>query len=242
MILTAHQPLYVPWLGFFHKIMLAETICILDDVQFSDGDYINRNRVRTKNGSQWLTVPVQKKGHLLRSIRETRIVGHDWRERHIGIIKQGYSGAPFFENYFSEISDLLKSQEWEFIFDLDMAFLEFAFRHLQMSPRILLSSEMNIQERKSDLILEICKESKADVYISGEYGDKYLDISKFRENQIEVAIQKYQYLPYPQIGEGFVPDLSILDLLFNVGPSARQHILNGICDLQNVIVGFRGKP
>ena len=94
MILTAHQPLYMPWLGFFHKAILADAICILDDVQFADGDYINRNKIKSIHGSKWLTVPVNKKNHLNRKISEIEIINGEWQNRHLSLLKQSYSKAP----------------------------------------------------------------------------------------------------------------------------------------------------
>lgn len=227
MILTAHQPLYLPWLGFFHKVILADMICILDDVQFSDGDFINRNRIKGANGPQWLTIPIEKKNHLKKTIREIRIVDDGWQKRHVATLRHAYARAPFFNDYVDEIESLLLQRKWEYLIDLDLAFLDFAFRHLDISTQMVLSSSLAISERKSDLVLKMCQKLGASSYISGENGLDYLDLPSFSASRIRVAVQKYISPTYSHVGEDSIASLSFLDLLFNMGPHSRDVLMSG---------------
>jgi hypothetical protein len=227
MILTAHQPLYMPWLGFFHKAMLADTICILDDVQFADGDYINRNRIKTNQGSKWITVPVSKKHHLNRAISQIKIVDDGWQNRHLSLIRHAYSRTLFFQSYFNRLEELILKESYEHILDLDMAILEFLFHELSISTTIVMSSSLKLEGKKSNLILSMCQALGSDTYISGQNGLEYLSVDDFRSVEIQIAIQNYQHPIYPQSHGDFIPYLSVIDLLFNSGPKAREIIMKG---------------
>lgn len=233
MILTAHQPLYMPWLGFFHKAILADAICVLDNVQFADGDFINRNKIKTANGSKWLTVPVNKKNHINRQIRQIEIVNDNWQNRHLSLIHQSYSRAPFFSQYFDNLRELIESRSYEYLLDLDLAILEFLFKELNIQTRIVLSSSLNIEGKKSDLILSMCKELGADVYISGQNGLDYLSVEDFRSKETQIAIQNYKHPTYLQSHGDFIPYMSVIDLLFNSGPHAREIIMTGNPEVWN---------
>ena len=227
MILTAHQPLYMPWLGFFHKAMLADTICILDDVQFAEGDFINRNKIKTVHGAKWLTVPVDKKNHLNKKINQMIIVDENWQNRHMSLLRQSYSKAPFFHYYIERLSELIEGANYYFLLDLNLAVLEFLFRELEISTTIIMSSTLKLQGKKSDLILSMCQELGADVYISGQNGPHYLKLNDFELAKRQIAVQNYEHPTYSQLHEGFIPYLSVVDLLFNSGPKSRDIIMAG---------------
>ena len=103
MILTAHQPVYMPWLGLFHKISLAETFCIFDDVQYTKKDFVNRNRIKTKDGSLWLTVPVESSNHREIRIKEVRIVQNGWQKKHFRSIQSAYAKANYYSDYIDQL-------------------------------------------------------------------------------------------------------------------------------------------
>lgn len=227
MILTAHQPLYLPWLGFFHKAILADKICILDDVQFSDGDFINRNRIRGANGPQWLTVPIEKRNHLQKTIKEIKIVDDGWQRRHLAALRHAYARAPFFQDHVGELESLLLQKKWDFLLDLNLSFLEYAFRQLDITTQMVLSSSLAISERKSDLILSICQKLGAKSYISGENGLDYLNLSTFSASGVNVLVQNYRSPRYNQLGDEFISNLSFLDVLFNMGSRSREIIMTG---------------
>jgi len=227
MIITAHQPLYMPWLGFFHKAILADTICILDDVQFADGDFINRNKIKFVQGSKWLTVPVEKKNHLNTQIRDIQIVDDGWQQRHLSLLRHAYSKSPFFVSYIGILEEIIGGVKYVCLIDLDLAILEFLFAELQIKTNIVLSSSFNQKGKKSDLILSICQQLDAEFYISGQNGVDYLNVKDFKQSQIEIGIQQYMHPTYTQAYTDFIPYLSVIDLLFNSGPNAREIIMSG---------------
>lgn len=227
MILTAHQPLYMPWLGFFHKAILAETMCILDDVQFADGDYINRNKIKTFQGSKWLTIPVNKRNHLNRQIREIEIIDNGWQKRHLSLIREAYSKTQYFSEYFYRFEELIGQRKYLYLLDLDLAILEFLLRELNIETNLIMSSSLNKAGHKSDLIRSICQELGADVYISGQNGLDYLNLEDFRVIETQVVIQNYEHPVYSQAHGDFIPYMSIIDLLFNSGPKTRDIVLSG---------------
>lgn len=227
MILTAHQPLYMPWLGFFHKAILADTICILDDVQFAEGDYINRNKIKTANGSKWLTVPVNKKSHLNKKINQMEIVDDGWQNRHMSLLKHSYSKAPFFSYYIDRLGELIEGASYQYLIDLDMALLQFLFKELNINTKIVKSSSLELQGKKSDLILSMCQELEADVYISGQNGLDYLIVEDFRSIETKISVQNYKHPNYSQNHGEFIPYLSVIDLLLNSGSEARDIIMGG---------------
>lgn len=233
MILTAHQPLYMPWLGFFHKAILADTICILDDVQFADGDYINRNRIKTVDGSKWITVPVNKKNHLKRQIRQIEIVQDNWQNRHLSLLRQAYSQTPFFSTYFDPLKELIAGASYEYLINLDSAILGFLFEELDIKTNIVMSSNLKLDGKKSDLILSMCQELGADVYISGQNGLDYLNVRDFSSIGTQVVVQNYEHPTYPQYHGEFIPYLSVIDLLFNSGPKSRDIIMGGNAQVWN---------
>jgi hypothetical protein len=227
MIITAHQPLYMPWLGFFHKALLVDTICILDEVQFADRDFIHRSKIKTAQGSKWLTVPVNKKNHYDKKINQIEIVGDTWQNHHLFLLRQSYGKTPFFSSYFNELCELFEGIKYQYLIDLDMALLNFLFRELSISATIVMSSKLQLQGRKSDLILSICQELQADVYISGQNGLDYLKLEDFRSVETQVVVQSYNHPTYSQLYGDFLPYLSVLDLIFNYGPRAREIIMKG---------------
>jgi hypothetical protein len=227
MIVTAHQPLYMPWLGFFHKAYLADVICILDNVQFSKGDFVNRNRIKSGNGAKWLTIPVHKKGHLNGTIKDIEISGQDWALKHINLIRESYVAAPYFAKYFSHLENLLYSVKSFDLAHVNVELLDFFLQALNIETRIVLSSEMNIKSHKSDLILAICDELKADVYVSGINGKSYLQLQDFDNAKIKVVAQSYNHPRYLQLHGDFISNLSIIDLLFTSGEKSKDILLGG---------------
>ncbi|MBO0529858.1 hypothetical protein EXQ38_07935 [Clostridium botulinum] len=130
MILTAHQPVYLPWLGLFHKIALSDVYCFFDDVQYLRRDWNNRNKIKTSNGDIWLTVPVLSKGHMEKSIKDIEINNTiDWRKKHWRAIYTSYKKAPYFSKYADFFEELYK-KEWYYLVELNEYMLKFFFRSI----------------------------------------------------------------------------------------------------------------
>lgn len=218
MILSAHQPAYLPWPGYFDKIARADVFVYLDTVQFEKNSFINRNRIKTPQGVQWLTVPVKTRGHLSGSLRETEIEGsQNWRAKHLKSIAMNYSRAPHFATGFAHLERLLGDTETN-LSELCWNQLRFWLDTFRIDTRVVRASELAVTGTKSDLVLELCQALGADHYLSGALGRDYLVSEDFRAAGITLEFQSYATPAYPQQwGREFVPALSVVDYWMNCG-------------------------
>ena len=227
MILTAHQPSYLPWLGLLHKCELADVFCVLDKVQYSKGDFVNRNRIKTSNGPIWLTVPVERQSHEGRSIGTVNIVQDGWQKKHALGVKYAYSKAPYFADYFDEIEELILREDLVTIADLDQEWLNFALSKFEISTEIIKESNNSFVGEKSGLLLDMSLKTGARGFLFGAQGRDYADVASFQENKVEAFFQDYQHPTYSQLHGDFVSHMSFIDLLLNEGPASRNIFLNG---------------
>lgn len=217
MLVAIHQPEHLPWLGFFEKMQRADLFVLLDDVQFSKGDFQNRNRVKGAGGVQWLTVPIVHK--FPQRINEVEIAGDDWREKHWRTIVSCYGRAPHFQTIAPHLEELYQ-RSWARLSDLNLAAIHLLARSLGVEKKMVRSSELNVAGEKSDLVLNLCREVGATAYYSGAMGRAYLQRDAFAQAGITIVFQQFVHPAYQQLfmnGSGFVPNLSVLDLLFNCG-------------------------
>jgi WbqC-like protein len=227
MILTAHQPVYLPWLGLFHKIALAEKFCIFDIVQYQKKDFNNRNKIKTHVGPIWLSVPVESKDHFETKICDIRIVHDGWNKKHAKSIRLNYAKTPFFKEYIDALEDHLLGRKYEFLTDLNTGLLILFLDQLHLKIPILKASDFDFRGHKSDLVLDMCLKLKATTYIFGEQGKDYADGRSFLNNGIDVRFQDYVHPQYRQLFGKFEPYMSVIDLLFNEGPNSRSIIMQG---------------
>lgn len=225
-VLTAHQPVYLPWLGLFHKIALADTFVSFNRVQYLPKDWNNRNRIKTAGGPVWLTVPVLKKGHRGKPLDEIEIDNsRPWARKHWAALSQNYGRAPYFDDYAGFFEDTY-SRQWHTLDELDEHILQWLLRTLGIDVQFLRASDFDFRGAKSELVLDMCRQLKADVYVFGALGRDYADVDAFRTAGIEVVFQDYAHPVYPQLHGDFVPYLSVVDLLFNCGPSSLEIIVS----------------
>lgn len=225
MILTAHQPAYMPWLGLFDKIAKSDLYCYLDTVQYQKNDFNNRNKIKISTGEMWLTVPVESKNHLEKKVGEIKIVQNSWQKKHIKSLKNAYQKSPYLNKYISDISEIIQTYSKNTLGELNLAMLKYFLNKLNIKTKIIVASDYSFQGKKSDLILDICKKIGATEYIFGAQGKNYANIDSFTEGRIKVSFQEYNPPTYPQLYGNFIPNLSIVDLLFNVGDEALIYIL-----------------
>ena len=227
MILTAHQPVYFPWLGLFHKISLADKFCIFDIVKYQTKDFNNRNKIKTHAGPIWLSVPVESKNHLLKSIKDIKIINNGWNRKHFRSIYLAYSKAKYFEKYIGGVEEILCRRSFSYLVDLNFATLDYGAKSLGLNIEFTFASEHNFEGLKSDLVLDMCKKMKADDYIFGSQGRSYANIDSFLEHQITPHFQEYLHPVYTQLHGQFEPFMSYLDLLFNMGDSSLTILKSG---------------
>jgi hypothetical protein len=231
MLIAIHQPHYLPWLRYFHKIMEAELFVLLDDVQFVRREWHNRNKIKSSQGAIYLTVPiVHGFGHSL-TIKSAPIdYITPWREKHLLTLKTNYSSAPFFWEYFPLLQPFYKEKQFQFLGELNEEMLRVFLHLLNIKTPLIRSSQLAVEGKGSERILNICKAVGADAYLTGEKAlEEYLDLQSFKENGIEVWVQRWQCPVYPQRFPqiGFIPDLAIVDLLFNCGEGSREILKKG---------------
>jgi hypothetical protein len=223
LILAVHQPQYLPWIGYFDKMRRAEVFCYLNDVQYKKNEWQNRNRIKTAQDWQWLTVPVRY--HFPEKINEVRINNTtQWSKKHLQALKTNYSRAPYFKEYISIFEDTL-SRDWEFISELNIHLIERLKDALQMQQKTtIISSELKLREDPTDRLIDICKALGADTYLAGQGGADYMDAARFEKNGLKVIMQEFKHPVYSQLFGDFQPHLSIVDLLFNCGPESMDMI------------------
>lgn len=221
MILSANQPYFFPYPGFFYKAYLSDIFVVLDGVQFPRGTtWITRNRFKNDQGTLWMTVPVKKKGLGLQNINDVRIC-HDnrWEKKHVHSIKSAYSKAPYYEEHMPFVESLYASK-FDKLIDLNLEIIGYLKKHLHIHTPMVRLSELGIQAKGSRLVTQICSAMGASTFLLQSAAAKYLDEQLFKEQGISLKVFKPPPLIYPQLWGDFIPNLSALDLLFNCGPKA----------------------
>jgi hypothetical protein len=224
-ILATHQPIFLPWPGFFYKTAHSDCLVLLDDVQFPRGrSFINRNRLKNEDGELWLTVPVLKKGRGLQSIRRVEIHGElAWRRKHLESIRQNYVRAPYFANYFHAVETLYERGH-SLLVDLNNDLITFLLDALSSRTEVLKQSDLGVVGRGTDLHIRICESVGADRLLVFPMVQKHIDLAKMSEHGIEVVHADFHPPVYPQLRGDFIYNLSTLDLLMNCGPKSAEII------------------
>jgi hypothetical protein len=220
MIITIHQCEHLVWLGLLDKISKADVFVLADTFDFKKNYFENRNKIRIKDGWQWLTVPIEKDNH--KPINEVNIIyNENWQKKYLESIKYNYKNSPYFNRYYSEIEMCIMEKYGQTIYisDLNEILLKLFLKWFNINTPVILSSSMELTEslRSSERLLEICQKVGADTYLSGSSGKDYLDLSLFEKNNIKVVFHEFTHPVYKQQYEPFIPGMSALDYLFNLG-------------------------
>ncbi|OGH66442.1 MAG: hypothetical protein A3B90_00330 [Candidatus Magasanikbacteria bacterium RIFCSPHIGHO2_02_FULL_41_13] len=231
MNVAIHQPECFPWLGFFHKMSLADTFVLLDTVQFEKNNFQNRNKFLIAGEAQWLSIPVEK--HSLNTLVQN--IKINWTDekltkKHLMSIEQSYKKCEFFENVFPFLQELYHKKH-EYLSNFNTEFIVWMAEALGIKTKIIKASEMNLSGTAlggTDVTLEICKNLGARCYISGAGAKVYLDVEKYKQEDINVYFQEFHHPVYPQKGSTkFVSHLSSIDLYVNCGEKSFDIIQSG---------------
>lgn len=224
MKLAIHQLQYMPGLRFFAKMRAADQFIYLDDVQYEKREFQNRNKIRTKDGWQYLTVPVIVKGKFSQRINDTALnPTYDWRTEHLKAIRLNYTHAAHFKKYFPAL-EALYSGTYAGLGELASASIEFLKNGFGIKTPVRLSSEFKLSSASTQRLVDLCRAVGADEYLSGAGAKEYLDEKLFTAGGIKLAWQDFKPSPYTQAFEGFEPDMSALDLLLNCGPDSSKYL------------------
>jgi len=222
MIISVHQPQYIPWLGYFDKIAQSDKFVFLDNVQYKEREFQNRNKIRTKDGSTWLTVPVISKGEGRQKISEVKIDnGIAWQRKHLASLRTSYARAAYFKDYYSYFEEVL-GRQWVYLKDLNIEIINFILKKLSIDTSIAFESDLDVVTMSTQRIIDICQKLKADAYLSGSGGKDYLEEELFLKADLKLIYQKFDHPRYQQCYEPFEPYMSIIDLLFNYGEGAKE--------------------
>lgn len=219
-----HQPNYLPYLGFFDKIKHCDIFVILDDADFTKGEFFQRNKIRTSLNTPksvgwiWLTVPVEEK-HV--PCNQILIKDLPWAMHHWTQIYTSYRKSP----HWSEFSEGLEEIYTEAIFkkvykrqiDLNVDLINLLIKYFGLTAKVVFASTLGITTTGTQRLVDIVKALGGDTYLSGVGGRDYLDVSLFEKSGIKIIFQDFNHPVYKQRYSGFVPNMCALDYLFNVG-------------------------
>ncbi len=225
MIVSIHQPQYMPWLGYFDKIDRAGVFVLLDTVQYKKNEWQNRNRIKTTDGWQWLTVPVNYR--YPQSIREVAVNDRErWQHRQRQAITTNYRKAPHWsllEPFLEEVW----TRQWQTIAQLNIHVVRRLVEILGIETPIHVASETGaFPENPDERLIAIARHFGADIYLAGSGGHDYMDMEKYSQNRLRVVFQEYRHPVYRQQFGEFIPFLSVIDLILNHGRESLR-ILRG---------------
>jgi hypothetical protein len=217
------QSNYLPWRGYFDLIDDVDLFVFYDDVQYTRLDWRNRNKIKTPQGTEWLTVSVDY-SFPPPTIRETKIkYANRWNAEHIRKLELWYSHAPYFDEYMNELRPLLLT-EVETISTLNRLLCKWIMEKLSISTPVVCSADFKCTGLRSERLIDLLEKVSATSYLSGPSAQSYIDAELFKSRGIALEYKTYDYAPYPQLHGEFIGAVTVLDLLFNVGPRSRDFL------------------
>lgn len=226
MIVAIHQPQFMPWLGYFDKLDRCDHFVLLDTVQYKKNEWQNRNRIKTAQGPQWLTVPVRFR--FPAAIREVTVNENtNWRHKHWQSLVTNYPRAPHWEALEPALRELYE-RPWSELAELNRATVEMLVAALGIDTNTTWASHLEgIGDDPTGRLVDLCRALGADTYLSGTDGASYMDLDQFQEAGIEVIFQEYDHPTYPQLFGEFQSHLSALDLVLNCGRDSLSILRRG---------------
>jgi len=217
------QSNYLPWRGYFDMIKEADLFIIHDDLQYTKGDWRNRNQIKTLKGLKWITVPVSYT-KTDQTIDRTPIdYTQKWVKKHLSLIETNYRNTPYYSFYMGMLKEII-SVHYNTISELNIVLLKWICRELGIKTPILMSRDLQLEGSKTDRLIDALKKVGASSYLSGPKAKDYLEEDKFADNSIGLEYKVYDYPEYPQFHGEFAGNVSIIDLLFHCGPDSKNYI------------------
>lgn len=219
------QSNYIPWKGYFDLINMVDEFILYDDMQYTRRDWRNRNKIKTANGVNWLTIPMKVKGEFFQPIKDAQVSDLGWAAEHWKIINHSYARAPFFKQYREQIESLYLTLDESYLSRINYRFMKSICGILGITTPITWSMDYTLAEGKTERLVDLCKQAGGSAYISGPAARDYIDPALFE--QAGIALSYVDYSGYPEYNQLFPPfehGVSILDLLFNTGPDAPQYM------------------
>lgn len=219
------QSNYIPWKGYFDLINKVHEFILFDDMQYTRRDWRNRNKIKTPQGLQWLTIPVQVKGKFLQKINQTYVGNPNWASEHWKTLIQNYARAPYFRTYRETFEELYLGCSSLQLSKINHRFISAICNLLGITSELSWSSDYRIIDGKTERLVNLCQQAEAAEYISGPSAKGYIDPDLFKKAGIKLTFMDYSDYPeYPQLYPPFEHGVSIVDLLFNIGPDAPKYM------------------
>ena len=213
MIVTVHQPDFLPWLGFFDRWQESNIYIVLDDVQFLRRGWHHRDKIKTQNGVQWLTVPVRKKSRYHQTIKEVRInTDENWRHKPMKSIQAAYRKATNFDLVYGRLSEIY-NMDHDLLISFNMNLLRLCSKMFGISTPLVFASEFNVKSTGSQRLVDLVKSVGGKEYLTGTGSRDYLDEVLFNKEGINICWQKFEHPVYKQLHGSFENMLSALDFL-----------------------------
>ena len=222
MIVAIHQPNYIPWIGYFYKMLKADTFVFLDNVQFSRGSFQNRNRIKTANGLLLLTQPVPHSRGDYPVTNEVEFANPRWPEDHVKVMSQSYRRARGYDYFFERLQEAYLTNQSQKLADFNIGLTQQIASWLGLNTRTVRASELEVEGKSTRSLASICRALGATAYLSGTGGQNYLDEDVFNVSGIELMYSDFAHPRYPQLWGEFTPNLSIIDLLLNCGEDSAE--------------------
>lgn len=223
---SIHQANYLPWIGFFHKLSKSDCFVLLDIVDYSKNNIINRNKIKTSNGVAYLTIPIEHKFFRKPLIDVFLPENSAWAKKHWKTIETNYTKSDFFDSYKDFFKSIYETPP-EKLVKLNEKIILFLLKEFKIDVEIVKASELNINQslKKTDLLLDILRKVNATAYLSGIGGKDYLEEEKFSDIRLEYL--NFKHPVYGQLHGKFIEGLAAIDLLFNEGSKAEKFVKNG---------------
>lgn len=219
MLVSIHQPHFFPWYGYINKIASSDVFVLLDECQFSKGSKMNRQTLLCNNGTlKYITLPVIKSGLLETPYNQIRISNDAWRQSCKDFIINNYKKYPYFDEVWNEINYIFLMED-QYVFDIVNESILCLLRILDINTKIVYQSHLNLAKnlKNNELLIEICKKVNCIHYISGNGARKYMELDQYNNQNIQVDYQTFQYPEYEKKIYHQETNISILDILFNIG-------------------------
>ncbi len=227
MIAAIHQPNFLPWIGYFYKMLNSRTFVLLDDVQYNRRSITSRVKIKTQGGEKWLTVPVKKKGRYHQPIDEVELEpGSHWKNKVLGTLQASYGKAPYFYDYYPGIEAIIQKEHHR-LAEFNIQLIEWLAGEFGIkTPMIRSSGLKGVTGESTQRLASICKVIGVEEYLSGFGGQKYQEQEIFAERNIRLIVYDFKHPLYTQMWGEFIPGLSAVDLLFNCGPQSAGVLKN----------------
>jgi hypothetical protein len=224
-IVTMHQPNYLPWIGLFSKVKQTDCFIVMDTFQYTQHGVTHRNKIKTNAGGAYLTIPISKK-FTTAKIKDVELPSdRKWQEIHYQTIYQNYLKTDFFKNHLDFFKELYQ-KDFHYLWQINIDIIRYLLKCFEANIEVIMASDLNLAPdlKHTDMIVAVLKSIGATTYLSGQSGRGYLEMEKFRQNNLNCRFLKFTHPVYKQRYPGFESNLAAIDLLFNVGPQSSEVI------------------